>query len=44
MPVIGDTKVIVEALEDSWDRLRDAFADHPAAVDAGEGAARLDFE
>lgn len=27
MPVIGETKVIVEALEESYDRLYDAFAD-----------------
>jgi ATP adenylyltransferase len=33
MPVVGDTKVIVEALEDTYDRLHDAFAAHPAAVD-----------
>jgi ATP adenylyltransferase len=27
MPVVGETKVIVEALEDTYDRLHDAFAD-----------------
>ncbi len=26
MPVIGDTKVIVEALDDTFDRLHEAFA------------------
>jgi ATP adenylyltransferase len=44
MPVISDTKVIVEALEDSYDRLHETFSDHPAAVDADGGAVRLAFE
>lgn len=35
MPVIGDTKVIVEALEDTYDRLHDAFADLDGASEAG---------
>jgi ATP adenylyltransferase len=26
MPVVNDTKVIVEAIEDTYDRLHDAFA------------------
>lgn len=35
MPVIGDTKVIVEALEESYDRLHEAFAtlDHAEVAD-----------
>jgi len=37
MPIVSDTKVIVEALEDSYDRLREAFADLPGAVDEGPG-------
>ena len=31
MAVISETKVIVEALEDSYERLHDAFADQPGA-------------
>jgi ATP adenylyltransferase len=26
MPVVGETKVLVEALDDTYDRLREAFA------------------
>jgi ATP adenylyltransferase len=44
MPVISDTKVIVEALDDSYDRLHDAFGDHPAAVESDTGAPRLEFD
>ena len=44
MPVISDTKVIVEALDDSYDRLHEAFRDHPEAVEADGGAVRLGFE
>ena len=36
MPVIGDTTVIVEALDATYDRLHDAFAAHPAAADEAE--------
>jgi len=39
MPVVGDTKVIVEALEDTYDRLHEAFAAHPAAVATVESEA-----
>ena len=38
MPVIGDTQVIVEGLEDTYDRLHQAFAAQDGAVD-GEGSA-----
>lgn len=31
MPVIADTKVLVEGLSDSYERLRSAFADHDGA-------------
>ncbi|MFB6310368.1 MAG: HIT domain-containing protein [Salinirussus sp.] len=41
MPVIGDTKVIVEAIADTYDRLREAFAAQDDATDQGEDAAVL---
>lgn len=44
MPVISDTKVIVEALDESYDRLHEAFADHPAAVETDAGAPKLSFD
>jgi ATP adenylyltransferase len=44
MPVISDTKVIVEALEDTYDRLHDAFAAQDGAENPGpERAVRLDL-
>ena len=44
MPVIGDTQVIVEALEDTYDRLHEAFAEQDGATVADEDeAVRLDF-
>lgn len=40
MPVIADTKVIVEAIDDTYDRLRAAFTELPAAEEpAGPDAA-----
>ena len=39
MPVISDTKVIVEAIDDTYDRLRDAFAGQDAATVPDESAA-----
>ncbi|MFC6785153.1 HIT family protein [Halobaculum halobium] len=36
MPVVSDTKVIVEALDDTWERLRDAFAEQEGARVAGD--------
>ena len=42
MPVIGDTKVIVEALEDTYDRLHDAFAAQSGTdVDGEDDAVRV---
>ncbi len=43
MATIGETKVIVEALERTYDTLREGFAALPSAVDtSGEGAVTLD--
>ena len=39
MPVIGDTRVLVEALDDTYDRLHAAFAAHPDAVTSPAGGA-----
>jgi len=39
MPVVADTKVIVEAVDDTYDRLRDAFAAQPDATDPGDDRA-----
>ena len=45
MPVVSDTKVIVEALDDTYDRLREAFAEQSDADVDGEGdAVFLDFD
>ncbi|MFC7223442.1 HIT family protein [Halalkalicoccus sp. GCM10025322] len=35
MPVIGDTKVIVQALEESYDRLHETFAEQEGTEDHG---------
>lgn len=39
MPVVGDTSVIVEALEDSYDRLHEAFASQKGTKADGDEAA-----
>ncbi|TYT63243.1 HIT family protein [Natrialba swarupiae] len=39
MPVIGETSVIVEALEDTYDRLHEAFAAQEGATVPGENSA-----
>ncbi|MFB6101957.1 MAG: HIT domain-containing protein [Haloplanus sp.] len=45
MPVVADTKVIVEAVDDSYDRLHDAFAEQPGATVPGEDhAVTFSFE
>ncbi|XVH32133.1 HIT family protein [Haloferacaceae archaeon DSL9] len=45
MPVIDDTKVIVEALDRTYDRLHDAFAEQPGAVvDGDDRAVRFVFD
>jgi ATP adenylyltransferase len=43
MPVVSDTKVIVEAVEDTYDRLHDAFAGQEGTtVVADDAAVRVD--
>jgi ATP adenylyltransferase len=45
MPVVGDTKVIVQAVEETYDRLRAAFAELPGAkVDGEDRAVRFEFD
>jgi ATP adenylyltransferase len=39
MPVISDTKVVVEAIADTYDRLHDAFAEQDGATVPGPDAA-----
>lgn len=41
MPVTSDTKVIVQALEESYEELREGFASLDIADDDGDGAVRL---
>ena len=43
MPVISDTKVIVEAVEETYDQVREAFAEQEDADVSGEGAVRFRF-
>jgi ATP adenylyltransferase len=43
MPVIGETKVIVEAIEESYDRLYASFADLDGAI-TGENDGAVRFE
>jgi ATP adenylyltransferase len=42
MPVCSDTKVIVQALEESYDQLRAAFAEQPGTRTADGGAVLVD--
>ena len=45
MPVVGDTKVIVQALDETYDRLHDAFAALDGATVRGpDEAVRLSFD
>jgi ATP adenylyltransferase len=39
MPVVSDTTVIVEAVDETYDRLRDAFAAQPGATVPGDDRA-----
>ena len=41
MPVTSDTKVIVQALEESYEELREGFASLEMTEDDGDGAVRL---
>ena len=41
MPITSETKVIVQALEESYEELREGFASVEATEDEGEGAVRL---
>ncbi|MFD1514796.1 HIT family protein [Halomarina rubra] len=41
MPVVAGTKVIVEAIEDTYDRLHEAFAEQDDAVVGESGAVRV---
>ncbi len=42
MPVISDTSGIVEAIEDTYERVHEAFAAQSGATVAESGAVRLD--
>ncbi|WP_277553325.1 HIT family protein [Halobaculum limi] len=45
MPVVSDTKVIVEALDDTWERLHEAFAQQDgASVGGDDEAVQISFE
>jgi len=41
MPVTSDTKVVVQALEESYEELREGFASLEQTEDEGDGAVRL---
>jgi ATP adenylyltransferase len=43
MPVISDTKVIVEAVNETYDRVREAFGEQEGAERSGDGAVRFRF-
>ncbi|WP_336135517.1 HIT family protein [Natronomonas amylolytica] len=43
MPVLSDTKVIVQAVDDTYEVLHDAFAAHPDASVTDSGAVRFEF-
>lgn len=44
MPVLSDTKVIVEAIENTYDRLHEAFRAQPGVTEAATGAVSLTDE
>jgi len=41
MPVVSDTKVVVEALDETYDRVREAFAEQEGVDGSGDGAVRI---
>jgi ATP adenylyltransferase len=42
MPVVADTKVIVEAVDDTYERIHGAFADQEGATTSESGAVRVE--
>jgi ATP adenylyltransferase len=44
MPVVAETRVIVEAIADTYERVHDAFAEQAGATVADTGAVRLRFD
>ncbi|WP_142858243.1 HIT family protein [Salinigranum halophilum] len=44
MPVVSDTSVIVEAIDDTYERVHEAFGAQPGAAVADSGAVRLHFD
>ena len=42
MPVVSDTKVIVEAVDETYDRVREVFAEQKGVDGSGEGAVRVE--
>jgi ATP adenylyltransferase len=42
MPVVSDTKVIVEAVDETYDRVREAFAEQNGVDGSGDGAVRVE--
>ncbi len=43
MPILSETKVIVQAVEETYDRLHEAFAAQPNAQVGDRGAVRIEF-
>ena len=41
MPVVSDTKVIVEAVDETYDRVREVFTEQEGVDGSGEGAVRV---
>ena len=44
MPVISDTKVLVEALDDTYDRVHEAFSAQAGATTSETGAVAIEFD
>ena len=43
MPVCADTKVVVQAVDDTYEKLHAAFANQKDAAVGNDGAVRLEF-